>query len=129
VQNLPAIQGAILRVEKAWASALVAGDMNALGSLISDDAMVLHGSGLVEDKRAFLAGLPERLEIQSVELKNVLIRAYGDTAVLTAQQVQRARLKMQHGEVHTGHANLTRVYVKHVGDWRIASMHLTRLQS
>ena len=118
----------INKAEEEWSRAIIAADEAALEELLSDDAIVFHGSGIVEQKAPFITNLSRRLEIESVTRDKVQIRQLASTVVVTSCVLeQRVRPRGSDSPFNVGYANVSRVWVKRDDRWRVANYHATRL--
>lgn len=71
-------RAAVLSAEQARVRAVLAGDLPALDALLSDDLVYTHLSGRVEGKRAYVAGLTERVAHHDLQLQDLDVRLYED---------------------------------------------------
>ena len=113
----------VLALEQARQVALAAGDLDALAELMSDDLVHVHGTGVVHDKAALLNHL--KGTARAVERKRLKVRIYGDTAILTGDNINRVEQPGEPTKVIAIYA--TQVAHKRDGRWRFVSFHGTRL--
>ena len=112
-------------LERDLDRAIVQRDARRVSELLADDWLLVSTSGKVKTKAELLAelALPD-LEFQDNETRDVLVRIWGDTAVLTGVLHQRYRL---HGELRDVTLRYSDTWTR-VGDgWRQVSGHTTRL--
>lgn len=112
-------------LERDLDRAIVQRDGRRVGELLADDWLLVSSTGKVKTKAQLLAelALPD-LEFQDNETRDVLVRIWGDTAVLTGVLHQRYRL---HGELRDVTLRYSDTWTR-VGDsWRQVSGHTTRL--
>jgi uncharacterized protein (TIGR02246 family) len=118
----------VMALERKRCDALVAGDLETLQTLMGDDCIVLHGSGKVEGKEAFLRDVFVRLDIKSIEQVDVRVRTYGDTVVVNYVQRMAAAFRSAPDTLIPGDgANFTAIWSKADGAWRMNTLHGTRL--
>lgn len=72
----------ILRLETLRCNALTAGDVQALGALMADDLVHVHGNGHVDGKAGYLDGVAHKYRFHRIERGELNIRVYGDVAVI-----------------------------------------------
>jgi ketosteroid isomerase-like protein len=100
-------------------------DTRRVSDLLADDWILVTASGKVKTKAELIAelGQPD-LEFQDNESRDVLVRIWGDTAVLTGVLHQRYRMGGQEHDLTMRYSDTwTRV-----GDaWRQVSGHASRL--
>ncbi len=115
----------VTRAEKAWATAVTKGDLAALDRLLADGLIYTHSSGVIEDKSAYLGKLKAgTLKYESIEHEGVVVKAYGESAVLHC----KARMKgVSDGQPFNTYAVMTHVWVRQGGVWRLAAHQSTRL--
>lgn len=107
----------IQRLEaQRWAS-IVASDFDTLTSLIDDDLVYIHASGLVENKKAYLTTQSTGQAI-SAEPLGQKIRVVGDSAVITG----KVRFTIvRNGENVPLDLLATSVWVRRDDSWRFFS--------
>jgi ketosteroid isomerase-like protein len=112
-------------LERDLNRAIAQRDARRVSELLSDDWMLVTGSGKVKTKADVLTEIAEpELEFQDNESRDVLVRMWGDTAVLTGVLHQRYRLR---GAVQDVTLRYTDTWTR-VGDtWRQVSGHASRL--
>jgi hypothetical protein len=119
------IQAQVLQVEKDRVQALTQNDFVALDRILSDDLLYTHSSGVTETKTEYLGQLKSgTLKYVSVEHRDVRVRHYGSTALLTG----KTRIKaVARGQEINNDLTFIIVYVKQKGAWRAVSWQSTRL--
>ena len=106
-------------------AAMVQVDTAALSGLLADDLTYTHSTGQVENKAQFLETLSSgKLRYLAIEPSEVVVRIYGDTAILTG----RSMMKVKTGEQEmTLPIRFTDVWVRKGGQWRMAVWQSTRI--
>jgi len=115
----------LLKLEEDFAKAIVSNDADAVAQFVSDDWIIIDPDGGVIDKGRFLAVMRSgALTHEAMESTDVRLRAYGDTAVVTAVTSTKGRFM---GQEFTSRERATDVFVKRDGRWQCVLTHLTRL--
>jgi len=114
-------QAEISSLEDQRFQAQVAGDVEALGRLLSDQLVYTHSSASVDTKASFIESIRTRRPYQKVERTSEEVRLHGDTAVVTGQ----AHIDLNGGR----QLNLryTDVWVKGGAGWQMVAWQSTRL--
>jgi ketosteroid isomerase-like protein len=98
--------------------ALLGHDLDALSRIYVDDYMLVRPDGSVLGKEAVLRDLRDGgLIFKSIEMSNVNVRLYGQTALLTADS---RTTTSRFGNEAQGHVRLIAVYVAEGGKVRLA---------
>jgi ketosteroid isomerase-like protein len=105
--------------------AIAARDTRRVSDLLADDWILVSGAGKMKTKADVLAEitLPE-LEFQENDTRDVLVRVWGDTAVLTGTLHQRYRLRGKQTDVTLRYSD---TWSRSGDSWRQVSGHVTRL--
>ena len=120
----------IAALERAWSSAVVRHDEEAVSKLLADDFVGIDGRGFISDKAAEIeeakptASDKAGLVLVGETLSEVRVRVYGETAVLTA--INTARFQSEKGE-STIRYRRTTVWVRRGGSWQCVSFHGSRI--
>lgn len=117
------VQADILAIHEQWSEAIVSNDAERIGGFMADDWVIVSDSGITS-KEQFLS------IIQSGELthstfnpvNDARVRAYGDTAVLTARLTNTAHYR---GRQFDADEWTTDVFVRRNGSWLCVSSHIT----
>ena len=112
-------------LEYEWRDAMVSNNVNVMDHLLADDYIGISANGTVETKPTELAQRKAgTIRIQSLNLSDLKVRVYGDTAVVTS----RAELTGVNGQSDiSGNYRYTRVYNKRLGQWKIVSFEASRI--
>lgn len=115
----------VRELENRSRSASIAGETNWFEEFASDDYLSIDPVGELSDKRQALESRrAAHMKFHSLEVDDVRIRIYGDTAVVTG----RSWVKGQHRGTHTsGNYRYTRVYIQKKGRWQLVSSQSTRI--
>jgi RNA polymerase sigma factor (sigma-70 family) len=111
----------LLRIENAWARAIVERDAEVLAPMIADDYRGTDEVGNVCDKPTYLADVGAGVYgAESIVLEGLEVRLYDDAAVVTGLVKSRKR---SNEVVRTGAARFTKTYVRQRGRWRAVAYH------
>lgn len=117
------VTAVITGLEQDWVKAIVAKDTATVDRLLAEDFIGTTSDvqyGKVEALEDVKTGTHETLE-----LKNIMVRAYGDAVVVTMDQTEKSR----HGKQDfSGHYLFTDVWVKQAGQWHAVSSHGSRVR-
>jgi ketosteroid isomerase-like protein len=116
----------IRRREDERGQALLNADWAALASLMADDLVHIHATGLVDDKTTYLDGARTKLDYLRFERKSYDVRVHGDIAVATGLLDQQVRIKGP-GTVVDVQAATTQVWIKKDSAWVQSSFQATRI--
>jgi ketosteroid isomerase-like protein len=113
----------ILQLERRTKEAALHGDAAFSQRMLADDYLGIGPLGNVITKSDTLAARRgAQLHYDSIDLTEMVVRVYGDTAVVMA----RAEVKGKDlGEDFSGPYRFTRVWVKRHGQWQIVSYQAT----
>jgi ketosteroid isomerase-like protein len=116
------IRAEILAAEAQRCSALMAGDISALGALMSDDLVHVHGNGKIDGKDAYLDGVAKLYVFHGVERGKLNIRLYGNVAVVvgTLQQTVSVRGVEKINEIS---AITTQTWLRDAAGWKQTTCH------
>ena len=115
----------LLKLEKAFAEAIVKNDVEGIGGLVTDEWIIIDPNGEIVDRTRFFGVIKSgALTHDMMESEDLRVRVYGDSAVVTA--VTRTRGKFM-GQEFSTQERATDVFVKRDGRWQCVLTHLTRL--
>jgi ketosteroid isomerase-like protein len=113
----------VRQLENEWVMAIVQKDTATIERLLADDFVGTTNDvryGKAEAVIDVKTGVHDTLDMNDVQ-----VRAYGDTAVVTFDQTERSR----HGsEDYSGHYMFTNVWVKQGDRWVAVSSHGSRIR-
>ena len=113
----------ITNLENQWVGAIVKKDTVTIDRLLADDF-----SGTTDDQIYSKADAIEDVKSgthESLELDNIKVRTFGDTAVVTMGQTEKSR----HGDTDfSGHYLFTDVWARKNGQWIAVASHGSRVR-
>ena len=105
--------------------AIVARDAQRVSDLLADDWVLVSGAGKMKTKDELLAEIARsELEYQDIDARDVMVRVWGDTAVITGTLHHRFRLRGRQTELTLRY---TDTWARSGDSWRQVSVHTTRL--
>jgi ketosteroid isomerase-like protein len=112
-------------LEQQWQQAIVNNNVGQMDHLLADDYIGITSNGTVENKAQALAQRRAgTVRITKLDLSDIHIRVYGDTAVVTSV----ADLVGSNGASDiSGEYRYTRVYTRRLGHWKIVSFEASRM--
>jgi ketosteroid isomerase-like protein len=114
----------LLKLEKAFAEAIVKNDLEGIGRLVTDDWIIIDPNGEIVDRARFFEVIKSgALTHDMMESEDFRVRVYGDSAVVTG--LTRTKGKFM-GQEFSTQERATDVFVKRDGRWQCALTHLTR---
>jgi ketosteroid isomerase-like protein len=114
----------LLKLEKAFAEAIVKNDLEGIGRLVTDDWIIIDPNGEIVDRTRFFEVIKSgALTHDMMESEDFRVRIYGDSAVVTA--LTRTKGKFM-GQEFSTQERATDVFVKRDGRWQCVLSHLTR---
>ena len=115
----------LLRIEEAFAEAIVRNDLESIGRLVADDWVVIDPNGEIVDRTRFFEVIKSgALTHDTMDSEDFRVRVYGDSAVVTAITSTKGKCM---GEEFITRERATDVFVKREGRWQCVLTHLTRL--
>ncbi len=114
-------------IERLWNEARATADVATLDRILVEEWTVTHANGTTDTKARYLADLKSgaRKFTGTVEEKDVVVRFYGDTAIVTGSSDSTVSLN---GQAQGGALHFTRVFVKQNGIWRMVVTQATTRQ-
>jgi ketosteroid isomerase-like protein len=106
-----------------WADAERSGNIDKLGTLLTDDFLGVGPLGFVLPKSAWLARFAGGLAYDNFDLEEVQSRQHGDAAVVTARQIGRGSIRGNPLPFEAVSATLT--LVRHADHWKMAGIHMS----
>jgi ketosteroid isomerase-like protein len=117
----------IRALEQLWNDARAKADIATLDRILAEEWTVTHANGTTDTKARYLADLKSgaRKFTGSVTEKDVVVRFYGDTAIVTGSSDATVSLN---GQAQGGALHFTRVFVKRDGVWKMIVTQATTRQ-
>ncbi|HLW36462.1 MAG TPA: nuclear transport factor 2 family protein [Chthoniobacterales bacterium] len=113
----------LLKVERDFTTAVLSNNADAIGKFLTDDWAIIDADGRVIDKARFLSAIKTgTLVHEEMELDDLMVRAHGDSAVVTTITSTKGRFA---GQEFAAQERATDFYVKRDGRWRCAFSQLT----
>ena len=120
------VEQTLMKIERDALAALLKKDIAAFGRIFADDAVVITPDGSPQTKAQLLADVKSGdLVVESSEISDMKVRAYGDTAVVTYVTTDKGKFK---GQDISGRYRWTDVFVRRGGTWQIVAGHGTPIQ-
>lgn len=119
------VEREVLEIQASRFQAMIDVDIEELDVVLSDDLTYTHTSGQIETKGEFLTSLRSReITYESIKPKEINIRIYGASAVVTGISAMRISL----GEQHLSFSiRFIEVYQKNDANWQLVAWQSTRL--
>jgi hypothetical protein len=114
----------IVRMEARLDEARVAGNTALFEEVLGDDFRTTSPAGAVTGKPQMLADVRSgALRVAASTSRNISVRVYGETAVVTGEAVLRATYR---GHDISGTYAYTHVYARQGGRWQVVAAHSSR---
>ena len=112
-------------LEQEWRQAILTNNVSAMDHLLADDYVGITSNGTIETKAQALAQRRAgTVRITKLDLSDIRVRLYGDTAVVTSV----ADLVGTNGDSDiSGKYRYTRVYARRLEHWKIVSFEASRI--
>lgn len=116
----------VLGVINEWREAMMIRDMDVLEKIFAEDVIITTFGGKTRGKKAELEAVKPNSKYQRVSITNedVRIKAYGETAVVTALAKMYVPVIKTLGIAF----RYTSVFVKKDGRWQIVALHISRIE-
>ena len=116
----------LTRQSDAWDKAIVRKDRAAIEANMSEDFRQIDGDGDIVTRAAFVDELvSDQLTIDPYTVEDFEVRLYGDTALLSGRTRMTGKSE---GKPFTSNYRYIDIYVRKNGQWKIASVQITRLK-
>jgi Domain of unknown function (DUF4440) len=109
-------------MEAQRCAALVEGDVHAIGELLSDDLVHVHGGGSVEDRAAYLAGIAAKFIFHKIERGPLKIRVFSEVAIMTGELKQIVTVRGSGETLELG-GPTTQTWILTQDGWRQNTCH------
>ncbi len=112
-------------LELDWRRAQLTNNISMVDKLLADDYLGINANGTLETKAdELMRRRSGSLHITELDLSDIKVRIYGDTAVVTS----KADLVGKSGDRDiSGRYRYTRVYSNRAGQWRIVSFEASKV--
>jgi ketosteroid isomerase-like protein len=116
---------AVAALEKQWAQAETANNVDVIAPLLADKFMITESEGQIVDRAAFL--IEERSnQYSSSDIDDLKIRVFGDTAIASYALHQKYTMK---GKAFDTHVRETDTWVKMPnGAWQCVAAHGSKIK-
>jgi ketosteroid isomerase-like protein len=114
----------VLAAEARRAAALVAGDIEALASILDEELVYIHATGLRHDRAQLLHHLRTGPRFLQVALQPDGVRVHSEVALVSG--LLDLRLERAGGEIVTARSLVSQAWLLREGAWRLASFQSTR---
>jgi ketosteroid isomerase-like protein len=114
---------ALRELNREYIEAVRASDTGWFRRMLTDDFRCSLPDGSLVDKDRFLERVARPLDISQLEVHDVEVRTFGDTAII------HARTTFVVADGRAGSGRYTDVWARHGGAWRAAAAHFTRVVS
>src|SRR6478736_5675509 len=112
----------LIALEARRNQALTTNDMALLGAMLADDLTYVHASGKLDTKATLLASIGRDYSYLESERGELSVRVFGDTAVMTGPAKFLLKVSSKPDPI-TVPCNVTQVWVKQSGAWKLAAYH------
>lgn len=113
----------ITLLEEQRCKALTSGDVDALGALVSEDLVHIHGNGHMDGKTDYLYGVANKYKFHSIERGDLKIRVYGDFAVVNGPLQQVVSVNGV-DKLNNISAVVTQTWVRDGSTWKQSTCHM-----
>ena len=115
----------IENLELDWRAAQLSNNVTEVDRLLADDYLGIGANGTLDTKADELARRRDgSLQLRQLELSDIKVRIYGDTAVVTSKADLVGKSS---GRDISGRYRYTRVYSNKDGQWKIVSFEASRV--
>jgi ketosteroid isomerase-like protein len=120
------VEDQIKKLEQDWVQATLKSGPVAVDQYEADDIITTGPGGRVTDKAQDKADLRSGdLKIQSMELSDMRVRVYGNTAMAAGSNTFNGAYK---GQEISGKYRITDAWVKRNGKWQVVATHSSKVQ-
>lgn len=112
--------------DQQWNQFRLHSDVKRLGALLSDDFVLTHSDGWLENKLSYLQDLSSSNRVNTqIENFDVQIRCFENTALVTGRTLQQG---ISAGKKWQGEFRFTRVWFYQNNQWLLQASHSSRLR-
>jgi ketosteroid isomerase-like protein len=121
------VEQTLMKIEQDALAALLKRDIAGFARVFADDAVLISPDGSPQTKSQLVADLKSGdLVVESSEISDMKVRAYGDSAVVTYVTSDKGKYK---GQDISGRFRWTDVFVRRGGTWQIVAGQGTPIQA
>jgi len=107
----------LIALDKAWAAAVVANDVDSVEKICSKDLIYSHSDGKVDSYDVYLNRLRNKTSnYQAIDISKITAKLHGDTAVVNVRAFFRV---LADGEQINNDLSYTHIYLKRDGEWKM----------
>ena len=118
------VEQVLMQMERDWSKAGLNKDAAALDRIVADDWTAIDFQGKTETKAQSLADLKSgSSSVQSIELGEMKVRVFGNTAVVTGSDTEKSTYK---GKDSSGKYVWMDVFVNRNGKWQAVASESTK---
>jgi ketosteroid isomerase-like protein len=123
-ESLPDSQKELIAMEHRWIDATIKGDADAFASFMADQYVAVVSNARIRDKATWVEGVRSGgLKYESVELRNLKVRLYGDTAIVTGEYTQKAT---SNGQDYSARGAYVTTWLKRNDRWQAIASGFSR---
>jgi uncharacterized protein (TIGR02246 family) len=120
------VSESVKQLERDWADAMKAGDVDKLGQIIADDWMSIGPEGKTQTKQAFIAGFKSgKSKTESYDFGVMNVKVLGNVAVVQGSDTEKSTTE---GADSSGKYVWMDVFVKRDGKWVAVRSQLAKIQ-
>lgn len=117
------VQHEILQLEISRCTALTSGDLAALGALLAEDYVHVHGDGHLDGKTDYLSGVESKYKFHRIDRGELTVRSYGDVVVVIGPLSQAVSVNGV-DKVNEVKAIATQIWMRDGDGWRQSTCHM-----
>ena len=115
------IEAQVEQAGREWMAATFRRDLAACGRFLADEFTMVTNRGSQIDRAQWLDNTGRRVGMATPpEFRDVLVRAYGDAALVTSRSILRATFDSKDW---SGEFYVTDVWVRRAGRWQVVRRH------
>jgi len=109
-------------LERRWMQAWVENDLQVCASILADDFVLTSARGVLMPKASWLANAGSVFKCTSFEWLELIVRPFGDVAVVHGRSIQSALVGDQDW---SGEFLVTDVWARRDASWQVVARHGT----
>ena len=114
----------LIALEHRWIDATIKGDVDRFASFMAEGYVAVVANARIRSKAEWVEGVrSSSLKYESVDLLNLKVRLYGDTAVVTGEYTQKAT---SGGQDYSARGAYATTWLKRGGRWRAIASGFSR---